>query len=102
MPDVLRACPFCGCQDLDTGATNPWTCWVECRNCSCEGPFGDDREAAIIQWNRRVSDRRVSALESELDTAEDLIRELREASRYVGGDYAIVELVANYFKDKGE
>jgi hypothetical protein len=61
--DVIKGCPFCGAQGLDTsdGSAFPAgreenTYWIaRCGNPDCHAEvLGDNEEDAIRKWNRRA------------------------------------------------
>jgi Lar family restriction alleviation protein len=48
---MLRACPFCGSDNLDLGRTNPRSWWVGCEDCGAAGSTRPTRGAAADSWN---------------------------------------------------
>lgn len=53
MTDALKLCPFCGSDHVRING-GPNSSYVECLECSVEGPFSDFTEAqAASAWNRR-------------------------------------------------
>lgn len=52
----LKECPFCGHDQMMILYVGPFaTPYVECCNCSANGPRGYDEKEAIELWNRRPS-----------------------------------------------
>lgn len=55
MSDDLLPCPFCGAQPV---VRNPrWTndsMYAYCVSCDARGPYGENKKAAIVAWNRRT------------------------------------------------
>jgi Lar family restriction alleviation protein len=58
MTQMLKPCPFCGSDKVQTGVMSFGdgdVSRVVCMNCHVEGPNGASEEAAIERWNTRAS-----------------------------------------------
>jgi len=49
----LECCPFCGEKmKLELhGAIGDDDWYIQCQTCTATGPFGEDKEIAVAQWN---------------------------------------------------
>lgn len=52
----LKACPFCGSENIDcSDAGNKTDVWfVQCENCCATFPHFESKEEAITAWNTRT------------------------------------------------
>lgn len=47
----ISCCPFCGeLKDLELFSQTP-SLFIQCQTCTATGPYGEDMEIAIAQWN---------------------------------------------------
>ena len=84
MRATLKTCPFCGSDHLQYSATD--FC-VECVECGTDGPFGKDKDAAIVAWNTRTPDVEAQALVDALDRCEPGITGAFAFQQLHGGSY---------------
>lgn len=63
-PEVahLKRCPFCGDIQVEhiegagsSKAKEDRKHWYYCRKCSASGPAVDTKEAAAVEWNKRIA-----------------------------------------------
>lgn len=52
MSEELKPCPFCGGKNMRIWNTS--TPWVSCDDCLANTAYGETKEEAIEQWNRRA------------------------------------------------
>ncbi len=52
MSEYLKPCPFCGGKNMRIWNTS--TPWVSCDDCLANTAYGETKEEAIEQWNRRA------------------------------------------------
>jgi Lar family restriction alleviation protein len=51
----LKACPFCGCNDIDTDYDGDGNFWRVCKRCGAEGPILNKRsDVDALDWNTRT------------------------------------------------
>lgn len=53
MSEELKPCPFCGGKNMRIWNTS--TPWVSCDDCLANTAYGETKEEAIEQWNRRAN-----------------------------------------------
>lgn len=91
MSKKLRACPFCGSEDVNV--QSGWSiAYVYCKNCKMEGPvvhigqvsrWQNMTEKATALWNARAADDVMLDTADEIEASKDpclqwLVRLLRE------------------------
>ena len=57
----LLPCPWCGSADIKPHGGSRW---LYCMSCKSEGPYSDNKAAAIAAWNRRAGGEREQRLEA--------------------------------------
>lgn len=79
MSDELKPCPFCGCEKITLERSCSNDClWMECWECSTEGPVGSSSKEAKKIWNTRP---REEYLEKKLRVYEHFFKEPDVAKR---------------------
>ena len=53
MSEELKPCPFCGGKNMRIWNTS--RPWVSCDDCLANTAYGETKEEAIEQWNRRAN-----------------------------------------------
>lgn len=70
MSKKLRACPFCGSEDVQkVGGYDGTAAFVTCNKCGADGPLL--RRGAVQRWNTRVSDETLLHVASEIENYGD-------------------------------
>ena len=72
---TIKNCPFCDNDQVEIGEIEPGRYAVDCPECQCIGPFGDDMIEAIDKWN--VPHSKCLSIEAE-------VRKINAWSREVG------------------
>jgi Lar family restriction alleviation protein len=56
MKEELKACPFCGFEQVETTGARPlmqWYYYIYCNCCECRGPISPTKDRAAEAWNKR-------------------------------------------------